>query len=162
MTHQLRLCLERSMATLGVVMILHGVFPAGVRADNCGQRFPSGGAQGGGYASGGDAQLPWDPLGALEVPGPTVFRVRSITPNPTTGLVRIVFDLPRQGAVAMEIFDAGGRRVRQVCTEPYPPGTHQLSWDGCDEGQRAVPAGVYFLRSIFEGRSQRDKVVVIQ
>ena len=49
-------------------------------------------------------------------------------------------------AVAVEIFDLGGRRVRQLVSELRPAGFYSESWDGRDEPGGLVPPGLYLCR----------------
>jgi flagellar hook assembly protein FlgD len=60
--------------------------------------------------------------------------------NPAVGRVRMTLPLDGTGAVIM---DAAGRRVRELrCRDSKD---RVLTWDGCDEAGRAVPAGVYLI-----------------
>ncbi|MEO6463830.1 MAG: metallophosphoesterase, partial [Candidatus Eisenbacteria bacterium] len=86
----------------------------------------------------------------VAVPGPgargagTTLRVAG--PNPSSGgPVRLAFELPRAGQVALSIVDAAGRRVRELSAgRQHEGGPHTATWDGRDEGGRGVPAGLYF------------------
>lgn len=74
----------------------------------------------------GDPDAPW-----LEVP----------YPNPFTDTVTLRFGLPRAGRVALDAYDALGRRVATLAAGVYPPGVHTVPWHGPD----LVP-GLYFFR----------------
>jgi hypothetical protein len=68
-------------------------------------------------------------------------------PNPARSTASIEFELPAARQVSLEIIDLAGRRVRRlVGGRDFPPGHHQLLWDGLDDAARAVPAGVYTVR----------------
>ena len=49
-------------------------------------------------------------------------------------------------AVAVEIFDLSGRRVRQLVSEPRPAGFYAEIWDGRDEQGALVCPGLYLCR----------------
>lgn len=68
------------------------------------------------------------------------------TPNPTLVSTSVGFELASTQAVRLEVFDAGGRRVRVLAEETLAAGRHQRTWDGRDRnGDRVVP-GVYLVR----------------
>ena len=72
-------------------------------------------------------------------------------PNPFNA--RTVFactvppDLPAGAAVALEIHDVRGHRLRVLAVD-RGPGTHETAWDGTDSRGRPVPAGVYLARFV--------------
>ena len=49
-------------------------------------------------------------------------------------------------AVAVEIFDLSGRRVRQLVSQPRSAGFYAETWDGRDEQGALVPPGLYLCR----------------
>jgi hypothetical protein len=69
------------------------------------------------------------------------------TPNPFNPTTRIVFEIPRGGAVRLEIFDLAGRRVHTLVNgRSYEAGRHEVVWDGRNRNGVAVPSGVYLYR----------------
>jgi len=82
------------------------------------------------------------------------------TPNPFRPETSIRYLIPGEGSEAvaftMEVFDAGGRRVRVLGTGTALPGWHTAVWDGNDDRGRSVPAGSYWYRLVTpEGTSTR-------
>jgi len=77
--------------------------------------------------------------------------------------VDVRFSLGRPAAVAVRVFDAGGRLVRSlVANEPFEAGARALRWDGRNDGGRAVANGLYFVTvEAFGGRASR-KVTVLR
>jgi hypothetical protein len=70
-----------------------------------------------------------------------------ISPNPSSNVSSVRFDVPRDGAaVRAEVFDASGRRVRRLVDATLPGGARELVWDGRAESGRATSSGVYFVR----------------
>jgi hypothetical protein len=59
---------------------------------------------------------------------------------------RLRAGVPRSGVVKLEIFDAGGRRVRMLARGWRDAGFHEERWDGRDDGGKRTPSGVYFAR----------------
>ncbi|MBK8165359.1 MAG: hypothetical protein IPK64_05230 [bacterium] len=69
-------------------------------------------------------------------------------PNPFNPRVAINFELSGERAVALTIHDVAGRRVRQLALATFSDGPHAVTWDGCDDDGRPVPAGVYICRAV--------------
>lgn len=90
---------------------------------------------------GDDADRAWsDGLGAAR---PSVFLHQTTLP----------FRLSAAGRVRIDVWDAGGRRVRRVFDAEAGPGEHRTIWDGADDSGRRAPPGAYFLRMSVEGRT---------
>jgi len=66
-------------------------------------------------------------------------------PNPFNPRTTISFDIGGVAAVPVQvvIHDARGRVVRRVDMGPLEPGRGSLTWDGRDDGGRALPTGIY-------------------
>lgn len=75
-----------------------------------------------------------------------------VAPTPTRGPTGFEFALPAAGDTRLEIFDANGRLVRGIALGTLGASDHRVSWDGRDEGGRAVASGVYFARLLSAGR----------
>ena len=76
-------------------------------------------------------------------------------PRPSAFLhqTTVPFRLSAAGRARIEIWDAGGRRVRCVFDQKAGPGEHQAIWDGTDDSGRRAPPGAYFLRMSVDGRT---------
>lgn len=95
------------------------------------------------------------PTAVAEGDPPATRPVRA-RPNPATETVR--FQLrPENRERRLTISDALGRQVRAVL---LAPGADGLDWDCRDERGRAVPAGVYWLRSADAPADPGHRVVV--
>lgn len=78
-------------------------------------------------------------------PSPVASLSLELSPNPTTGRVRLEYTLPEAGRVRIGVYDLQGRRVGRSIDELEPAGPHEAAWDAAD-GPGAVPPGVYFVR----------------
>lgn len=83
-------------------------------------------------------------------------------PNPFNPVVTISWYLPRDGNLALRIYDASGRLVRTLRTGPAAPGPGETVWQGRDEQGRAVPTGVYFCRLESAEESRTLKVTLLK
>jgi hypothetical protein len=85
-----------------------------------------------------------------------------IAPNPFNPRTVIEFELStdvRRGRVT--IFDANGRRVRELAQQSFPAGTHRLVWDGRDFADAAVASGSYFALLEMDGERRAAKLVLL-
>jgi hypothetical protein len=67
------------------------------------------------------------------------------SPNPTSGPMRIEFELPRKSWVRLRVMDVQGREQVTLLDGDPGVGHHQIQWDGRGR-DGSLPAGVYFLR----------------
>jgi choice-of-anchor B domain-containing protein len=106
-----------------------------------------------------DASLPSVAVGdgALH---PLAFR--RVWPNPSSGEVTLVLDLPTAGPADVEILDLSGRRVRSLHHGSASPGMLSLYWDGRDDHGRATAAGLYFVRAATPAGAARTRIARIR
>lgn len=83
----------------------------------------------------------------------------STGPNPSAGAVDIALTLARPSAVALEVFEPGGRRVF-AWRGALGPGAHHVTWDGRSESGEAVSPGIYFVTAR-AGSDQANRRVAI-
>jgi len=103
-------------------------------------------------------------VGIEEIP-PFEERLRlvSVSPNPASSRVRIVYLVPPPGGqVVGRIYDFQGRLVRTLFDRLEQPGDRTITWDGLDGTGRRVASGVYFLRLATAGHSVIRKVVLVR
>jgi hypothetical protein len=79
------------------------------------------------------------------------------SPSPARGRVTLAYVLPREGEVALEVFDVRGRRVAIPEGGRRVAGEHAVTWDAS-----GAPAGVYFARLRAGGASETRRVLVIR
>ncbi len=92
----------------------------------------------------------------VDVPGPSVgvlgTGLSPVRPNPCFGRARIPFRIAESADVGIEIHDVTGRVVRHYQRPQLAAGTHDVEWDGRDDGGRLLPAGAYFVGLRVGGR----------
>jgi cytochrome c553 len=67
-------------------------------------------------------------------------------PNPFTAGTAIAYSLADRVHVSISIYDLGGRHIRTLVNEVQEPSRYRVTWDGTDDGGRALPSGIYFIR----------------
>ncbi len=70
----------------------------------------------------------------------------STFPNPFHTSTTFAFELAHADAVQLDVFDASGRQVRALFSGEGLAGRNEIRWDGRDDSQRMLPAGVYYFR----------------
>jgi hypothetical protein len=95
--------------------------------------------------------------GAVAVPeAPVSLRFSVEGAHPVRGPMRFRFALPSAGSAAIDVFDAGGRRVARL-EEVAPAGAHAVAWDA-----RGLAPGVYLARLTAGGRSAVTRFVRVR
>ncbi|MBK6899496.1 MAG: immune inhibitor A [bacterium] len=74
----------------------------------------------------------------------------------------IRLDLPRAGALSVDVYNARGQVVRRLHAGDSAAGTVLLTWDGRDEGGRTAPSGVYFVRARAAGESKVGRILMVR
>lgn len=96
------------------------------------------------------------PVGAPLVAG--AGETLRVSPNPARGGVELSWRAPG-GPVSVTVFDAAGRRV---LTERSAAPEGRLAWDGRDDRDVPVAAGVYLVRLEGEGVSETRRFVLLR
>lgn len=94
---------------------------------------------------------------------PSHLVVHAPAPNPFNPQVTVRFELPRQTDVAvLEVFDVAGRRVRVMSATALPPGAHEFTWNGIDDGGRPVSSGMYMVRLRAGGEQSVHRITMVE
>lgn len=93
-----------------------------------------------------------DPVGVPGARIPGVIWLGPATPNPAHEGAVFQMGLPRAARIEFAVFDARGRRIRQLANGVLPAGEQLIRWDGRDAAGRSVPSGSYFYRLRVEDR----------
>jgi hypothetical protein len=83
-------------------------------------------------------------------------------PNPFNPSTTIAFSIKARGHVELNVYDVGGRLVRELANEVRTAGAHIVTWDGRDGNGSPVASGVYFYRLTSPGFSQTKKMVLLK
>ena len=93
---------------------------------------------------------------------PRISRIRGLSPNPSSGLTRIDYELGRSGRASLRIADVSGRVVAELAPVSHT-GAGSLTWDGRTGDGRQASAGVYFVALCVDGVAQdRAKMIVLR
>ncbi len=83
-------------------------------------------------------------------------------PNPFNPGTVIPFRLDSPAMVELAIYDATGRFVRMLLSQNVGAGSHEIPWDGRDQGGHAVASGVYTVRLTGGSQTQLRSLVMVR
>jgi subtilisin family serine protease len=83
-------------------------------------------------------------------------------PNPFNPATTILFEVPRETRVRIDVFDVAGRRVRSITDRVFGPGVHTAVWDGTDDAGAPLASGVYIYRVSTGGSSKSGTMVLLK
>ena len=101
-------------------------------------------------------------LGAPIGTGARVAWLAPVAPNPVRVGATFRFAPPRETAISLALYDAGGRRVRWLARGSFGGGEHAVAWDGEDQEGRLLPSGLYIVRLEIEGRALTTRMVAMR
>ena len=88
---------------------------------------------------------------ATEIPeGGWALNLRN-SPNPFNPRTTFEFNLPREGRVALRIYNLRGQLVRELGSRTMAAGPTRLEWAGRDGRGSTVASGTYFYRLMLDG-----------
>ena len=76
----------------------------------------------------------------------TGIQLSPAAPNPIREQTRVSFTLPVGQEVRLSVYDARGRRVRDLLSGYQTAGENSVVWDGKDRRGVSVPSGFYVVR----------------
>jgi hypothetical protein len=83
-------------------------------------------------------------------------------PNPFNPETKIVFNLPEEGNVKIEIYNIKGQKVKTLLDCYMSPGRSELIWNGKDDNGKRVSSGVYFYQLVTEKKTITKKMILIK
>lgn len=113
----------------------------------------------------GELATSWIPSTTDTGPGPGPPPLVLVGPNPvaTGGRIALRLRMGEAGGPArVEVFDARGRRARELLDRELPEGAvRAVSWDGRDASGRSMPPGLYFARFTAPGVRASARFVLL-
>jgi flagellar hook assembly protein FlgD len=74
----------------------------------------------------------------------------------------LTYAIPARRRITLAVYDATGRRVRDLFTGVRAAGEYTTTWDGRDGVGRSVASGVYFVRALTATGATTRKIVLIR
>ncbi|HEC78009.1 MAG TPA: T9SS type A sorting domain-containing protein [candidate division WOR-3 bacterium] len=86
----------------------------------------------------------------------------SATPNPMRQRTVFQYTLSEESRVKLSVYDVQGRLVKNLVDEIQQAGVHQLYWNGRDDRNVRVPAGVYFCKFATDNSISLKKLIILK
>jgi len=83
-------------------------------------------------------------------------------PNPFNPETKINYELSNRSMVQLKIFNSLGEEVRTLVNKEQPSGRYEVSWDGKDNNNSNVAAGVYFYQLNSNDNAQTKKMIMLK
>ncbi|MBU0984374.1 MAG: T9SS type A sorting domain-containing protein, partial [candidate division Zixibacteria bacterium] len=93
---------------------------------------------------------------------PGSYRLAQNYPNPFNPSTVIDFEIPRQSAVTLIVYNVLGQQVATLAEQDLSAGVHSVTWDGRDDTGGAAASGVYFYRLQAGDFSAARKMILLQ
>ena len=93
---------------------------------------------------------------------PQKFLLHQNYPNPFNPTTLIKYDLPGHTLVVMDIYDARGRKIKNLVYSEQTSGYHSIVWDATNQAGELVPAGVYIYRINAGNNVQTKKMILVK
>jgi len=93
---------------------------------------------------------------------PTVFALHQNSPNPFNPTTSIKYDMPKAGDVQIAVFNVLGQRVTDLVNGYQEAGSHEVVWNGKDDGGSSVASGIYFYRIKTSEFSDTKKMLLMK
>jgi len=97
------------------------------------------------------------PGGVNTAAGPVETRLADCWPNPFNPVTTIKYDLAREGAVSIVVYDLRGRLLTELVNTVQPVGSYRLQWDA-----GSYASGVYWLRFVGPDYSKSQKLLLVK
>jgi hypothetical protein len=99
-------------------------------------------------------------IGTDDVPG--TFSLFQNYPNPFNPATTIAYSLPHSGHVRIAVYDLRGKRVKVLMDGIQSAGSYRVCWNGTDDQDSPLSAGVYCCRMETDGDTRTVKLSFVK
>ncbi len=85
-----------------------------------------------------------------------------VSPNPFRHQTKISYAISSNSLVSVRIYDAQGRKIKDLTSRYFIPGCYEVVWNGDDDVGDSVPEGVYFVRLETPDFVETKKVLLLK
>ena len=83
-------------------------------------------------------------------------------PNPAQKSTKIHYQLISTDEVSLNIYDIQGRLIKALVNDKQIAGVYSVSWNGIDDQNTPVSAGVYFYKLTTGGKTTVHKIILLK
>ena len=102
-----------------------------------------------------------DPVSVFDDPIPVTDYQLTNYPNPFNPETNIVFNLPEDGKVQLDIYNIRGQKVKTLINSNLDQGNHSVIWNGEDDSGKKVSSGVYLYKLQVNGKTEKTKKMLL-
>ncbi len=88
--------------------------------------------------------------------------LHALYPNPGVRRFTIRYDIAYKSMVSLRLYDVTGRLVRILAHGVYNPGSYTIVWNGRDNMDRTLPAGIYFVHLETDDYEKVAKAILLR
>jgi len=93
---------------------------------------------------------------------PMEFLLEQNYPNPFNPETHVIYHLPHQGSVRIEIYNLSGQKIRTLVNSTQSAGSYEYIWDGANEIGMPVSSGTYVIICRAGDQIQSRKATLIK
>jgi len=93
---------------------------------------------------------------------PDKYELRQNFPNPFNPETSIIYGLPKESDVRIDVYNLLGQSVLTLVNERQESGYHSVQWNGCDKFGTIMKSGVYIYRITSDGFTQTKKMILLK
>jgi len=83
-------------------------------------------------------------------------------PHPFNPSTVFEFYLPVKSHVSLAIFNPLGQKVAELIDKDFPPGSHEVVWEGTASNRDRVATGLYFYRLVAGNYVDSKKMILLK
>ncbi|OGC41758.1 hypothetical protein A2Y85_05260 [candidate division WOR-3 bacterium RBG_13_43_14] len=83
-------------------------------------------------------------------------------PNPFRSSATVNFSIPISTDVNIAVYDASGRQIRTLVNGMQQAGSYAVTWNGTDDHNRKMAAGIYFVQFKADNYISNQKIVLLK
>ncbi len=93
---------------------------------------------------------------------PDKYELRQNFPNPFNPETSIIYGLPKESNVRIDVYNLLGQAVVTLVNEKQKPGYHSIQWNGCDDFGTIMKSGVYIYCITSGGFTETKKMILLK
>ncbi|MAV69302.1 MAG: hypothetical protein CMG04_00605 [Candidatus Marinimicrobia bacterium] len=93
---------------------------------------------------------------------PEVYKLHQNYPNPFNPTTRIFYDTPEEESVTISVYNSVGILINTLVNREHSAGHHFVSWNGMNEKNQLVPAGLYIYKIYSKSFSATKKMLLLK
>ncbi len=93
---------------------------------------------------------------------PEKYELRQNFPNPFNPETNIIYGLPRESNVRIDVYNLLGQEVVTLVNEKQESGYHLVQWNGCDKSGTMMKSGIYIYQITSDGFSETKKMILLK